>query len=293
VQNPEYLKTPAYTAAAGSGAIDLIIYDRHLPVAMPEANTFFIGNVPPAAGWSRGKTQPTPFIVDSDRAHPLTYLVEMGSVRHIFEGFAIKGPAGATNLIEASIGPILVIAHRGGFEDAALGLEIVGPDEKGEVFGKTDWPSRPSFPVFVLNTVTYLSGLQGTLAVAGVQPGSPITLRSQLPVDRVRVTAPSGGTADVFREGQNAFTFSGTDEIGVYEVREGASNEVAQRFAVNLLDSQESNLVPRPQIELGFETVQGQPATRPTRRELWKPLLLSALGVLLFEWYVFNRRVYL
>jgi hypothetical protein len=29
------------------------------------------------------------------------------------------------------------------------------------------------------------------------------------------------------------------------------------------------------------------------RQELWKWLLLGAIGVLIFEWYIYNRRVYL
>jgi hypothetical protein len=29
------------------------------------------------------------------------------------------------------------------------------------------------------------------------------------------------------------------------------------------------------------------------RRELWRPILLAALVVLLVEWYIYNRRVYL
>jgi hypothetical protein len=28
------------------------------------------------------------------------------------------------------------------------------------------------------------------------------------------------------------------------------------------------------------------------RKELWKWLLIGGLGVLIFEWYVYNRRVY-
>jgi hypothetical protein len=39
--------------------------------------------------------------------------------------------------------------------------------------------------------------------------------------------------------------------------------------------------------------VQGESIREPARREAWKLLLLLGLGVLLFEWYIYNRRVYL
>lgn len=291
VVTPEHLVEAEYRERAAAGAYDLVIYDRCVPAAMPEANTLFIGRVPPTALWSQGALQEQPFIVDTDRSHPLTYLVEMGSVRVIYDGFAVQGPAGSLSLFDSSIGPLLVIAQRGGFEDAVLGFELRGEDEQGRTIPKTDWPSRPSFPVFAMNVLNYLGALQGTAAVAGVPPGSPVSLRARSPVGEITVVRPSGETSLVLREGQNVFTFGGTEELGVYQVREGASPQTSQRFPVNLLDSRESNLAPRPEIQLGFETVAAQSSAQPTRRELWKLLLLASLGMLLVEWYVFNRRV--
>ena len=76
-------------------------------------------------------------------------------------------------------------------------------------------------------------------------------------------------------------------------MKEGDGRDVSQRFAVNMFSSRESNLKPRDQIELGYHLIPGRSASEPTRKELWKWLLLTALGVLIFEWYVYNRRVYL
>ena len=42
-----YLLDDAHTV----GAYDLIVYDRCRPKQMPQANTFFIGTLPPAGGW--------------------------------------------------------------------------------------------------------------------------------------------------------------------------------------------------------------------------------------------------
>jgi len=57
-----------------------------------------------------------PIIIDTDRAHPLTYLVEMGSVKYIYDGFAVDGPEGSRVLFDANVGPLLVIAQRDGFD---------------------------------------------------------------------------------------------------------------------------------------------------------------------------------
>jgi hypothetical protein len=62
---------------------------------------------------------------------------------------------------------------------------------------------------------------------------------------------------------------------------------------VNLFDSRESDLKPRAKIDLGHEEVPGKGGLEPARKELWRWLLIAGLVVLVFEWYVYNRRVYL
>jgi hypothetical protein len=109
----------------------------------------------------------------------------------------------------------------------------------------------------------------------------------------VTVIAPDGSRTPIAREGQNTFPFSNTDRLGIYQVLEGGDSVPAQRFAVNLFDSRESNLTVRDTIELGFEQVAGQAGLELARIETWKWLLILGLVILLFEWYVYNRRVYL
>jgi hypothetical protein len=45
-------------------------------------------------------------------------------------------------------------------------------------------------------------------------------------------------------------------------------------------------------IQIGHETIEGTSGYELVRRETWKWLLLAGLAVLLVEWYIYNRRVY-
>jgi hypothetical protein len=289
--SPEVLGTPDHQKDTLSGKYDLVIYDQCAPKVMPQANTLFFGNVPPLETWSAGEKKRTPIIIDTDPAHPLTHFVEMADVKWNYEGFEVTGPEGATVLFDADIGPLFVVGHREGYEDAVLGIEIIGPDADGEIIPKTEWPIRRSFPVFVMNVLRYLGGARDAMAVAGVHPGSTITIRPLYDVKEIGIATPSKKKLDITREGQNAFVFSQTEELGAYDVQEG--REVTQHFAVNLFDARESDLRPRPNIELGYEEVEGQSALEPARQELWKWILITGVVVLLFEWYVYNKRVYL
>ena len=157
----------------------------------------------------------------------------------------------------------------------------------------TNWPIRPSFPVFVGNVLTYLGGAAGSKENIVVEPGQSIALRSETPATQLTIESPMGQTSKIRRGPQSTFVFSNTDKQGVYKVREGSSKEVSQLFSVNLFDPSESNIIPRSDLPTGYIDVESSESWEPARQETWKYLLGLALLVLLFEWYIYNRRVYL
>ena len=292
LQSPNILASKEHLAQAANATYDLIIYDQCAPTTMPNSNTLFIGRVPPTSQWSAGQTMTGPSIIDVDRLHPLTQLMDLGNVL-IAEATEVKGPPGALDLISANAGTLFAVAPREGFEDAVLGMEIFASDETGETSINTDWPRRRSFPVFVMNVVKYLGGSRGVLATPSIKPGATMVIHTDGLTDEIRVENPQGTTTKLQRDSRNAFIYHTTETLGVYQVREGKSDDVTQRFAVNLFDSRESNIAVDAQIEIADEPIEGQAILIPARRELWKWILTIGLGVLLLEWYVYNRRVYL
>ena len=316
---PDVLKTKEHQRAAAGGAFDLIIYDRCQPEQMPRANTFFIGAVPPVDAsstlkeqtqtggsaaakpesgktsgekwWSLGDAATYPQIIDSDRTHPLMQWLDMGDV-DIAEARPVNPPAGATRLLDSNKGTLLAIAPREGFEDAVLGFDLYSSDPSGDQTPNTNWPIRRSFPAFVYAVLNYLGGASGVQAGESVKPGQPIALRSDAPIDQLSVLTPSGGTVSATRGAGGTFHFSDTAELGPYEVRDGS--KLIERFTVNLFDPPESNIAPAKEqsIQIGHVTVGGRAGYQPIRQETWKWLLVAGLAVLLFEWYIYNRRVY-
>ncbi len=289
--SPSILETKAFEEQAANGQYDLIIFDQCAPKKMPQSNTLFLAAMPPLPDWKAGEKQGPPVIVDTDRAHPLLALVELGNVT-IAEAFAVTPPQGGTVLIDSDIGALLAFAPREGYEDAVLGFAIIATDKDGKRSFHTDWYKRLSFPVFLKNVLEYLGGNAGAPGLPTIQPGVPMILRSQSPVQQMTIEAPNKQKVDIARESQGSFVFTNTNELGVYNVVEGSAKQVSQRFAVNLFSSRESDLHPANKITLGYETVAGETGVERSRNEWWKWLLIGGLGVLIFEWYVYNRRVY-
>ncbi len=301
---PDVLPTAEHQRQAQAGEWDLIIYDRcqpappagapNQPGQLPQANTWFIGALPPGPpppqGWGAGALAEGPQIIDLDRVHPLMQLIEMGDV--IFgEATPLELPSGATVLVDTNRGPLLAIAPRERFEDLVLGAPIVHMKE-GALAANTTWPLRVSFPLFALNVLQYLGGGEQALAAGSPKPGQPVSLRALAPTDRLDVRTPAGDTVEVRRSPQGSYLFPGGERSGVYIVSQ--ASQPIDRFAVNLFDGAEADLRPRAnnEIRIGHTEVKGQSGPQPVRLDGWKLLLVLALGVLVFEWYVYNRRVY-
>jgi hypothetical protein len=294
VVSPEHLETQEYVDAASSGYYQLIIYDRCAPKQMPQSNTFFLGSFPPEPSlWKHGARAEAPQIVDLDGAHPLMQLIDLGNV-HVSEASPLEVPEGGSVLIDSHVGPLFAIAPRESFEDAVLAFPLVEQID-GQLQFVTDWPTRLSFPVFVLNVLSYLGGQsQGLGAVDSYAPGQTITLRSDQVLEKLEIQPPRDGpTVELSPTAPNVFNFVGTEELGVYTVR--AEDELQERFAVNLFDVQESRIPPRPDnaLNIGRIKIEGTETSHETQRKGWKFLLMLALAVLLIEWYIYNRRVYL
>jgi hypothetical protein len=285
-QTPDYLQTAAYAQEAAGDELDLVIYDRCAPAGMPQASTLFIGRLPPDGRWSAAAAVAAPQIVDVNAVHPLLHLVELSNVL-VAEATPLRMPPGGSSLIDSGSGPLFAIAPRDAFEDSVLGLEIVREDQ-----AQTNWPLKTSFPVFVLNLLEYFGGRGHQHTPADVRPGQLAILAPESSAPSLVMKMPTGRTQMVPRGKDRLCRFADTDELGIYELAAGSVTDA--RFAVNLLDAAESRLAVRSDqdVRIGHVSVSGQSDWRVGRREAWQWLVLAALAILLFEWYIYNRRVY-
>jgi hypothetical protein len=322
IKTPTELESDAYKRDSDAGAYDLIIYDQCAPAKMPRANTLFIGRLPPVVAWHEQndpsnseidpEAQPAaasepeivslPDIIDWDRSHPLLSNVELGNVG-VGDSIVLNPPSGAMVLIDSTAGPIAAIAPRDAYQDAVLGFEIVGKDKDGDMAYNTNWPRRLSFPTFWLNALEYLAGGSEESELASTRPGRPVELLAIANEREVTVVDPAGKQYTIRRTGDDLFQFHDTHQLGVYEVRR--SGQDTERFAVNLFDRQESDVRLKPSqdeeggnlspadIRIGNVDVAATVGRTPSRKEAWKIILACALFVLVFEWYIYNRRVYM
>jgi hypothetical protein len=118
-----------------------------------------------------------------------------------------------------------------------------------------------------------------------VRTGTPFTLTTAPEETNLTLKLPNGEQATL-RVNDGTLIVPGAPKVGLYEV---VGKRTRIQLAANLLDSEESNIAPRAQLQLGGRTVSTQ-SNLFTLRELWRPLALLALLTLMVEWWVFIKR---
>jgi hypothetical protein len=284
-----------YRKPARAGSFDLVIFDRCAPEKeedLPLANTFFIGDVPPP--WQKDKLPKlkNPHVKGWLSKNPLLrYLVALYDIG-IDEAFAFdlkdpRVPPRTPRLLETDRDAAVMFAlNRQSFVDLVMTFALL--DDRGG--WNSNWPLQPSFPLFLRNVLYTLGNVSDAAGEETLQAGQLKLIRPDAAVTEVTVTSPAEKTDRLLRSPRGDFSYSKTDELGVYQARwQGGGRD----FAVNLLDADESNIEPRQpqQIQIGnAELVRGE--KRDVPRETWKWVALGALVLLLLEWYVYNRRIF-
>lgn len=290
VQTPDFLETEAYQAMVNEPLFDLVVFDRITPKQLPAANTVSWG-VAPSSEWELTPLMPPVFVLFSNNAHPLTINLNLDTLAFL-KASGVKGPPGTVDLLTANEGVLIAIGPRASFQDVVLGFTLTD-EEAGTSFPVTDWPGRISFPVFMFNTLEFLGRLGQKEIASSVRPGQSIRFRLESEETQLELVSPNGKRQSLEKLSDGGFVFSGTDELGVYQVF-GKDAKHIRSFAVSLSDRRESDVAVKPQTMFDNMDVDGSVDTLiRADSKSWRYLLLAALAVLCLEWLVYNRRVLL
>jgi hypothetical protein len=298
VESPTFLASPEYESVAADTKFDVVVYDACAPTKMPASSTLFIGSQPPeetsqqpTSLWRFGEPVSPVLILDVNRLNPITQYLEMASV-NIVEGRTVTPPENGMVLMTSDSGPIFAMAPRGPFQDAILGFDILRSGPNGLEMN-TDWGIKRSFPVFVYSAIEYLGGGSTQASAPSVRPGWPINLTLSSRSATYEIVDPKGNRTQVDRGADGRFIFTQTDIPGAYEVLAPGLEFPVEMFCANLFSENESNLAIGKEIQTSAEKIQATDVTIRARQETWRWLLLLGLVMLMLEWVVFNKRIFI
>lgn len=255
---------------------DFVILDGVTPTVWPTANVLAFRTT--ATNWFDGVGRvEAPALVDWRTSHPLLRYAPFDTVA-VKESAFVKAPSWAVSLLEAPQGSLLVAGELGRQRVVWVGFNVLD----------SNWPLRVSFPIFIANAADWLNPASARNAQLLVKAGSPFRLPLPAPVTKAEVQFPDGRTRALEADpNATELVFGDTARRGVYRLRAG-TNETT--FCVNLLDANESNILPREELTLGRFTKVTANKAKPANTELWRWLAIAVLVVLLFEWWWYHRR---
>lgn len=283
---------------------DVVVLDNYLPTTnlgptgLPPGRFLVLGGVPvgEASGLTdKGKGQQAS-IIEWSRDHPVLRSVGLENVA-IAESRMIEVAAGsaATSLAISDKGPAIV--------------ELSTSDTRAIVVPfnpmASNWPFDVSFVVFNAAAMSYLGedGAPGG-SLRSVQPGQTYSDRLPVGTARASLESPGGLSTALTPATDGRIVYGPIPKTGIYTVKfDGTPGPmdlktdgggVARVFTANLFDLAETDV--RAAKEVPFASAV---ATAQERRDakadhkLWPYLLLAALGVILVEWFIYNRKVHI
>ncbi|MCA9293357.1 MAG: VWA domain-containing protein [Phycisphaerales bacterium] len=260
--------------------------------------------IPPLPGVRKlnveGDPEPT-FVVTSQREHPIFRHAPIDELE-VFKPVAFTASERVRVLARSTDGPLVVEALGGDVRALIVGFD---PAE-------TTWVFRPTFPVFLASAVRYLGELSDTgdeLGEQGVHPGQTLSMILPTGAKGARLKIPASSTSgadaatvtlELAQDGR--VNFGPLRTGGLYELswdgprgpsdveRDGRSVRV---IPVNLASRAETLIDVKDSIALPRGAVSAAPADATlTAKRAWPWLLLAALGFVMLEWWIYNRRVY-
>jgi von Willebrand factor type A domain/Aerotolerance regulator N-terminal len=301
--------TPAeYEAGRSNGdndAYDLFIFDGYLPkpdengTILDPGRYLVIGKVlPPPLGVVDNGVGPGGPIIDWRRTHPVLRDLTLDALL-MAETPIVEIPkgSGVVSLAETASGPAILETSDADVRAILVPFAIT----------KTNWPFDVSFVVFLASAVDYL----GTGSIVDIDiderqitPGRVLSDRIPPDATGVRVLMPDGSRSEeIIPSADGRIVFGPITTDGIYRLRwrgtAGPTDIVEdgtnyRTFAANLLDPAESNVSTMKTIALANQLVTAESLTERKRIKDWWPWFLgAALAILMFEWWVYNKKMYL
>ena len=255
---------------------DFVVLDDVTPTVWPKGNVLAIHVV--NTNWLEGvKREEAPAIVDWRSAHPLLRYTGFDNVQ-VVQSLTARTPTWGVSLVETPQAPIIIAGELGRQRIIWIGFDIL----------ESNWPLRVSFPIFIANAVDWLNPANARSGQLLVKAGDPFRLPLLEPVASAQVTLPDGTTKALKLDpSANEFVFGETYKSGVYRLRLGTNDTI---FCANLLDSAESNIKPRDELQLGKYTKIVATTAKRANMEVWRTIAALGLLVLLAEWWYYHRR---
>lgn len=282
-QMPGILVEPDANGAATLASYDLIVTDTPDDLSKEAATFLLVGAAPadlqPLVTMETGLAE----VVDWKREAPLLQHVQL---RDVQIADLPKRAAGVADGDFEELG-YEILAY--GNESPLIVRKRDGPKLYYALLFHTDrstLPYRVGFPILIQNVVNEALQ-QASLSELRALPTGSLPALNLEPRTAYRVTGPKVSQELTSNE-EGVLDNVLAPVVGEYEIRRGG--ELIRQIGVSLINSTETSLTGVDEIQFREVKVGAEVEKVKTDRPLWSTLALAAFGVLLLEWWYFQKR---
>jgi hypothetical protein len=273
---------PAYelTGSPGGGSrYDLVIFDNLPPRPVKAPAIWSLGVPSSQFGVTQTGVALNPRVIDFTRTDPILRFADLtGITIQKAERVAEIPGAGAHVIVHGSDGPLVVSSEQRGRRTLYSSWSVLD----------SDFPLRVCFPIFVANSVAWLTTGGGMAAsdAGGVTEVTGHLFDVATPDGRATLIDPNGDR-EALDASSGVAEIRSANRVGIYQV---AGPTTHTRIAVNLLNESASDVRPKEEIDLSGSSVAATRSENMVLSEFWRPIVCLALLVLAGEWWLFVRR---
>ena len=258
---------------------DMIVLDNHVPAELPKCRYLVFGRPPDDIDVSAPQELENQIIVDWRTKHPVLKYVDLTNL-FVARCHRMILPRDADVLAEFNETPALALLRRNGSVFLLAGFDVL----------QSNWPFEPGFVLFCYNAASFLGMQFGAGQEMNLKVGEPIVVDGLDGQVTARIDGPGFSGREISSSVSGSLRFPSTDRAGTYSL--SIDDQPDRFFAVNLLDSKESNIEPMRQIVLSGQEVQAEEQELSRANlPLWPFLVGLALALVCLEWVIYNYKV--
>ncbi len=289
------LQTTTTNEFRGSGDADVIIIDGGMLStnlnlnAIDSAGVIYINwqsELPMFQGSTFETVESPVNVISVNRIHTMMQNVSLDGL-NIKKSLKRELPIWGEPLIESDKSALIWIGMNASSQYLVFEFDAFNPEI-------SDFPfTIPDVPIFIYQCLAWFESNNVPIKSLTLQQNTigqffntSETLSIDIPTQdnpNVKVQKPDGNRIELQ---ENVFTE--TDQIGIYSVF--VEDVRYERFAVNLLDENESKLTVSSLDPITHEQVSGKEFLQPIQHEVWQWVALFAVCLLLCEWWFYHRK---
>ena len=267
----------------GMAGYDVALFYKIVPYKIPNGNILFVypeRSLPFMRIISKAKDVS---VVSVNPTRSIMRDVDLDDLK-VKESLVYEMPPWGVPLVESTSSPLIWLGEWGMRKGIIFAFDAFNPLLSRLVLMR-------AFPILMAQCLQWLGKSNRIISPDQLKTGSVVKI--SVPhfneVEKVIIDAP-GGRKYLLPADESFVVFGDTYKTGVYQVY--ADEQLIGKFAVNLLNADESNLIrTSKQKQPSRLTEFGSSSTKKSYYEVWHLMAIIALAALALEWWLYHRRV--